>query len=263
MPAVPDFYFASIPQGARSSKPRTVGRTMVIDWGIGLRRQADLTDTAAAFFEFAKVAVGIGGMLAGEIVRKKIDAYHAADVEPYPGGQYLEHAEINGVTDAYLPAVVEAGYRWMEVSDNLAPVSLDWKSRMIREAVDKHGLNVFGEVGKKEGLEGAPLVDDAKACLDAGASIILLEAAELVSDDPAVARDVEAVVDAVGLERVMFELPGPWIAGVHACDIHAMRRQLLDQYGPEVNLGNVSPDEIVSTEALRRRLGVNAGGVDE
>ena len=29
----------------------------------------------------------------------------------------------------------------------------------------------------------------------------------------------------------MFELPGPWIAGVNLHDVHRMRRELIDRYG--------------------------------
>jgi phosphosulfolactate synthase (CoM biosynthesis protein A) len=35
---------------------------------------------------------------------------------------------------------------------------------------------------------------------------------------------------------------------------------LLRRYGSEVNMGNVSPDELMVTETLRRGLGANAGG---
>jgi len=254
-----EYFFSQIrPQRPRSHKPRSQGFTMVIDWGIGLARQEDLLATAAGFFDLAKIAVGISGLLPAELLAAKIQAYRQHDVEPFPGGQFLEFAEVHGYTDGYLATCVEAGYRWVEVSDNLAPVSLAWKQELIRQAVQQYHLDVLGEVGKKEGLTGkVSLVDDAKACLDAGAKLILLEAAELVSDD---AAPVEEVISAIGPERVMFELPGPWIDGVHACDIHRMRKRLIERFGPDVNLGNCAPDELVSLEAFRRGLGVNAGG---
>ena len=245
----------------RTLKPRTSGRTMVIDWGMPLQQQRDWTDIGADYFDFAKIAVGLSRLCSRELLRQKIDQYRSRDVEPFPGGQFLEYAEVHGKLDRYLPGCVEAGYHWVEVSDNLAPVSLQWKERIITEAVEDFGLHVLGEVGRKEGLDNTiPLVDNARACIEAGAEVVLVEAAELISEDAQTAAAVDEIVQVLGVERVMFELPGPWIEGVHACDIHHMRRQLIERYGSQVNLGNVAPDELLSVEAYRRGLGVNAGG---
>jgi len=254
--------FAGLDGRERGEKPRDRGLTMVVDWGMGRHAQEDLLEIGAGFFDFAKVAVGVSRLLRDEVLQEKIGKYQEHQVEPFPGGQFLEYAEVEGKAEIYLPAVVEAGYRWVEVSDNLAPAGLEWKERMIRRAVEEHGLKVLGEVGKKEGLEkGAPMVDDARGCLEAGASIILLEAAELVQAETA--GEVETVVEAVGLEQVMFELPGPWIEGVSHHHIHRMKVELIERYGPEVNLGNVSPADLMPVEAFRRGLGVNAGHAEE
>ena len=253
--------FAGLDGLPRATKPRTDGLTMVIDWGLGPHAQEDLLTVGADYVDLAKVAVGVSRLLPNDSLRQKIGAYQQRGVEPFPGGQFLEYAEINGLSGHYLPAVCEAGYRWVEVSDNLAPVGLAWKREIIARAVGEFGLEVLGEVGQKEGLESAaPMKVDAETCLEAGARIILLEAAELISDDPDTAREVEEVVAAAGIERVMFELPGPWIQGVALHDIHRLRRELLRRYGSEVNMGNVSPDEVIVVEALRRGLGANAGG---
>ena len=252
--------FAGLDGLPRATKPRTDGLTMVIDWGLGPHAQEDLLTVGADYVDLAKVAVGVSRLLPNDSLRQKIGAYQQRGVEPFPGGQYLEYAEVYGKLDRYLPACLEAGYRWVEVSDNIAPVSLQWKERVITEAVEDYGLRVLGEVGRKEGLDNTiPLVDNARACMDAGASVLLVEAAELVSDDAEKAAAVDEIVQVVGIEQVMFELPGPWIEGVHACDIHQMRRRLIDRYGSQVNIGNVGPDELMSMEAYRRGLGVNAG----
>lgn len=233
---------------------------MVVDWGLGPGRQDDLSATAAPYIDFAKIAVGLTRLLADEVLVAKIGAYQTHRIEPFPGGQYLEYAQVHGKADLYLPACQRAGYRWIEVSDNVADLSLEWKVRIIEEAVSGFGMDVLGEVGKKEGLSHGPsFPDDARACLDAGASIILLEAAELIHADDATRREVDDTVAAVGLDRVMFELPGPWISGVRSHDIHRMRRNLVDRFGPEVNVGNVMPEDLLSLEAYRRELGVNAG----
>ncbi|MFH1567534.1 MAG: phosphosulfolactate synthase [Gemmatimonadota bacterium] len=246
--------------GERTLKPRQRGLTMVVDWGLGLHAQEDLDRVGGPYFDLAKVAVGLSRLFGNEYLREKIDRYLAHDVEPFPGGQYLEYAEVHGRAAGYFEACVAAGYRWVEVSDNIAPVTAAWKGRMIREAREQHGLQVLGEVGKKEGLDNPiPLVDNARICVDAGARIVLLEAAELVAADPGTARAVEEIVRVVGLDQVMFELPGPWIAGVNPCDIHHLRRILVDRYGTGVNIGNVMPDDLLSLEAYRRGLGINAG----
>jgi len=246
--------------GERTSKPRQRGLTMVVDWGLGHNAQQDLDHSAGDHFDLAKIAVGLSRLLTNQYLRDKIERYLAHDVEPFPGGQYLEYAEVHGIAEGYLDACVAAGYRWVEVSDNIAPVTVEWKSRMITEARQKHGLSVLGEVGKKEGLENPiPLVDNARACVDAGAQIVLLEAAELVDGDADTAAAVEEIVRVIGLETVMFELPGPWIEGVNPHDIHRMRRDLVDRYGTQVNIGNVMPEDLLSLEAYRRGLGINAG----
>ena len=258
-----DHIFSGLDGKARSEKPRTVGTTMVVDWGIGPNQQADLLSVGGSYFEFAKIAVGLSRMYSDEMLKEKIGVYRSGGVEAFPGGQFLEYAEMSGKIEGYLPGCVEAGYQWVEVSDNIAPVSLDWKAAIIQSAVEEHGMQVFGEVGKKEGLAHGPsFVDDALACRDAGAAVILLEAAELINADANTAREVESVVEAVGIEVVMFELPGPWIAGVNPHDIHRMRREIVDRYGNEVNVGNVAPDDLFSFEAYRRGLGVNAGSSD-
>jgi len=252
--------FEGLDGGNRQEKPRSAGLTMVVDWGIGPNRQFDLQAMAAPYFDFAKIAVGLSRMYSNEMLRSKIQSYRAMDIEPFPGGQYLEYAEMHGKLDLYLPACRSAGYRWIEVSDNVASVELEWKVRVIKDAVENFGMQVFGEVGKKEGLDHGPsFVEDASACLDAGASLILLEAAELVNADAETEREVEETVKAVGIDKVMFELPGPWIEGVTESVIHRMRRELVDRFGVDVNIGNVMPDDLFSFEAYRRDLGINAG----
>jgi phosphosulfolactate synthase len=259
---VTEHFFAGLDGAARAAKPRTQGLTMVIDWGMGPHAQEDLLLTGADYCDFAKVAVGVSRLLSNEVLKDKILRYRQHQVEPFTGGQFLEYAEMNGQAAGYFAAVAAAGYQWVEVSDNLAPVELAWKEDMIRQATQEHGLSVLGEVGKKEGLDsGVPMVDDAQACLEAGAEIVLLEAAELI--DEATAPEVEEVIAAVGIDKVMFELPGPWIAGVHQHDIHRMRVELIGKYGGEVNIGNVAAVDLVAVEAYRRGLGVNAGGAED
>ena len=124
---------------------------MVVDWGIGPNRHRDPQDAGGSCIDFAKVAVGVSRLLSGPLLQGKIDSYLAGDIEPFPGGQYLEYAETEGKLERYFEAVAEAGYRWVEVSDNLLPATAAWKEATIRRAREGFGLKVLGEVGRKEG----------------------------------------------------------------------------------------------------------------
>ena len=56
---MPDFAFASIPVPERAPKPRTRGLNMMIDWGMGLARQADTLESAGLYIDNAKIAASI------------------------------------------------------------------------------------------------------------------------------------------------------------------------------------------------------------
>jgi len=254
--------FPGLEGKARHSKPRSDGRTMVVDWGYGLRAQRDLMEVGGTFFDLAKIAVGISGLLPERLLRRKLNLYRRFGIEPFPGGQFLEFAQLNGRDGAYFTEARRVGYRWVEVSSNLSSASLDWKRAMIRQATQKYDLTAIGEVGRKEGLaHTVPLVQDAQACLNAGAGLILLEAAELVSEDPQVAEEVEQVIEALPADVLMFELPGPWIEGVTLSDIHQLFVRLTEKFGAGLNVGNVAFEDVVRFEAFRRGVGVNAGKV--
>jgi hypothetical protein len=58
------------------------------------------------------------------------------------------------------------------------------------------------------------------------------------------------------MSRVLIELPGPWIPGVTLSIVEDMKKFLVVEFGPDVNLANVMAQDILETEALRVGLGV-------
>ena len=58
------------------------------------------------------------------------------------------------------------------------------------------------------------------------------------------------------MDRVLIELPGPWIHGVTLSAVEDMKKFLVAEFGPDVNLANVTAPDILETEALRVGLGV-------
>ena len=94
------------------------------------------------------------------------------------------------------------------------------------------------------------------SAFESGAELVLVEAAELVVDGVADAAMLETLYASLDPARVMFELPGPWIENVHLCDIEALKKLLVRNFGPDVNVANVAPDTVIDFEATRNGLGV-------
>jgi phosphosulfolactate synthase len=116
---------------------------------------------------------------------------------------------------------------------------------------------VFGEVGGKDRRsEPDELLSQARICLAAGARLVLVEAAQLLVERKPDRQMLSAIYRGLDPEQVMIELPGPWIPGVRSCDIEVLKKLLVTEFGPDVNIANVSFDTVLDLEATRNGLGV-------
>ena len=236
---------------------------MIADWGLDPQRQNQMLEVSGPYVDLAKIAVGISALLPVDTLARKFASYREHGITPFPGGQFLEHAVLVGKRDEYLQAICDVGFDCLEVSDNLLDVTLEQKRELIETARKQFGLRVLGEVGKKEDVVASnDLADDAQCCLDAGAENVFLEAADFFSGEVNETQ-LNRIIDRCGLAPLVFELPGPWIKGVTLSDVHQMTCWLVDRFGPDANIANVSPDDVLKVEALRLRIGVNAGKADE
>lgn len=252
--AGPDFAFSSIPIPDRQSKPRSRGLTMMIDWGLPLAHQKDCLDSYNLYVDEAKIAAGIPRIMPAKRLTEKIAAYSAYSIPCFPGGLFTELAIAQGNYDKFLEEAQAAGFKAIEVSDNLLALKPADKAACIRRAVNDFGLAVMGEVGRKEGiLSREELIADVENCLSAGAAVVLLEAHELFHGE--IRQDViEALVKRVSLDRLMFELPVVVLPDVTRDYKHRICAWLVRQFGTEVNLANLEWDEIYITEIIRRGM---------
>ena len=246
----------------RCEKPRRQGITMMVDWGLPPAFQVDALRTVAPYVDLAKIAVGIGALFEQQVLIEKLTAYRNNQITPFVGGMFLEHAVLHDKTRVYLQAIVDSGFDCIEISDNLLEMTLDQKMELIRITREEFGLRVLGEVGKKEGIAANnDLAEDAERCLSAGAEIVFLEAADFFAGEVNEIQ-LDRLIARCGIEPLVFELPGPWIRGITQTHIQQMMRWLVDRFGADANIANVAPDLVLSLEALRLRIGVNAGGVE-
>jgi phosphosulfolactate synthase len=253
--------FAMVPlTSARSrEKPRKSGLTMMMDWGLPLGQQADWLDLLGPRVDLAKFVVGTSRLYEEEYLKRKIDLYKSHDVHAFIGGQFLEFVYSTQGLAAAKPFFEEAkrlGFDAIEVSDNVVPIDSNEKDTLVRTAVDC-GLEVHGEVGSKsDQTDAEQLIAEANKFFAAGADVVLVEGAELLIDGEPNRRLLSELRDGMDISHVIFELIGPWIAGTHHCDVYDLKKFLISEFGPDVNLANVMPEHVWETEALRVGLSV-------
>lgn len=250
--------YSAVPTPGTTPKPRNKRITMMIDWGIGFTEQADVLEMGGEYCDLAKIAVGQAALLSEASLRKKLKIYADHKVDPFPGGMLLEYAFFHGAQDAYLKSTRDAGFPLIEVSDNSIRFEGKQKYDLIRRCIDEFGLRVLGEVGRKyEKSDPKAMIDDAKACLEAGSWKLFVEAAEFFEGGRFQTELVKRLGDEVPVEAMIFELPGPHIKGIHHFDMHFMIPSLLEAFGPDVNIANVPPDMLLICEMQRQGIGVS------
>lgn len=259
MPRARPFAFVELPPGRTGAKPRRTGLTMMVDFGLPHGQAADLLGMAGAWIDLAKIAVGTSRLYDLAYLRRKLRLYTRHRVRPFIGGQFQEYvfATYGGsALPRFLREARRVGFDVVEISDNCVPLGDRERREQIALARDC-GLAVFGEVGSKTGKSPARrLVRQAELCFEAGAELVLVEAAELMQGGRPNRPLIEGLRRGLDLSRVLIELPGPWIAGITLHAVEDMKKFLVSEFGPDVNLANVAPQDILETEALRVGLGV-------
>lgn len=253
------FSFIELPAARSQKKPRTTGLTMMVDFGLPYGQAEDYVQMAGAYIDFAKIAVGTSRLYDLAYLRKKLALYRRHKIRPFVGGQFQEYVFATYGTKALRPFLLEAkrvGFDVVEISDNCVPLTPVQRRSQIRLAIEC-GLTVFGEVGSKDMKNDARLlISQAEDCFAAGAEVVLVEAAELIVNGKPKMKLIDGLRRGLDMSRVLIELPGPWIPGVTLSAIEDMKKFLVHEFGPDVNLANVAPADIMETEALRVGLGV-------
>jgi phosphosulfolactate synthase len=234
----------------RAVKPRRAGLNMVIDKHLGRHALADLLETAGEAIDHIKFAFGTSIALGEPLVRAKIEMIRANNIEVYPGGTLGEAALVQGVYDEFLRRARELQFSMIEVSDGTIHLTRQQRAEVLQRVLDS-GLKVISEVGKKDPRQKLPATlmrDQIAADLEAGASYVIVEAREGgkgvgIFDQNGTVQ--EATVDALiegldSLDRIVWEAP--------QCSQQAY---LINRFGPNVNLGNIQPLEVLALEAMR------------
>ncbi len=237
------------PIKGRISKPRSYGITMLIDKGLSLSETNSLLEMNNCYVDFIKLTFGTTALYPPAILNKKIKMVEDFGVNLYPGGTFYEIAHWQGKTSEYFAKLVEIGFKWVEISDGTLEIPTTERKRTIKEA-QTAGLQVITEVGKKDSCnqpDDCYLVNNALRDLESGAIWVIIEAREsgqgigiYDSKGKIITEKLNRLSQSLPLEKVIWEAP-----------LKSQQAQLINDFGPNVNLGNIPPSEIMPLEALR------------
>jgi phosphosulfolactate synthase len=238
-----EFRLSFLPE--RSKKPRSNGLTMVMDKGLSAGEAQLLADSGAEYFDLLKF--GFGTALITPELEKKISIYKAAGLRPYFGGTLFELFHVRNQFDDFRKMVDHYKLDMVEISDGSIHIPHDVKLNYI-EKLSKE-VTVLSEVGSK--IKGVNIPDSEwvqmmKSELAAGAWKVIAEARESGTigiyneDGSANKKLIQDIIDHVSTDNVLWEAP-----------VKSQQIYFIKLLGANVNLGNISTNEVIALEALR------------
>jgi phosphosulfolactate synthase len=232
----------------RSAKPRQQGITHVLDRGLSLADIDGLVEVTGDAIDFVKL--GWGTALATSNLELKLERYRHHGIPVMLGGTLTELAIAQGRIDRFVEWIKELGLEHIEISDGTITMQHDDKLELIERL--SQSFTVLSEVGSKDDTRiMAPYrwVELIEKELAAGAWKVIAEAREggnvgIFRHDGEVRMGlIEEIAHAVPPEQILFEAPRK------DQQVWFVRR-----FGPNVNLGNIIPDDVLSLETIRLGL---------
>jgi phosphosulfolactate synthase len=246
-----DSIFLDLP--SRTGKPRSDGVTMVIDNGLPQSQFADAMISAAPYIDLVKF--GWGTAIVTPDLEQKTEVLSELGINYYFGGTLFEKFVIQDRFESFLTLCHLCGCDTVEISNGTIPLTNTAKAAYIRKCAAE--FTVVSEVGFKDPRRSQEMtarnwVDAISQDLEAGATRVITEARESgrsgICDADGHPRNdlIDAILTSgVDLSRLMFEAPSK-----------ELQTHFITMVGPNVNLGNIAPGDVIGLETLR--LGLRA-----
>ncbi|WP_202080079.1 phosphosulfolactate synthase [Caldalkalibacillus salinus] len=242
------------PTSQRDPKPRRTGLTMVIDKGLGLTQFQDVLALANEYIDFIKLGFGTSVLYPEIILKEKLALAKEYGVTLYPGGTFFEVAFVQDRVSSYLEHIVKRGFKTVEISDGSTDIPLKDRYNAIKLARSM-GLKVITECGKKTTGSVLQFQDMRKTVLsdlEHGAEYVIVEGRE--SGENVGIYDEKGETDPYLLQNTVHDVAGYRDALIWEAPKKAQQVTLIEELGPQVNVGNIQPQDILALETLRRGL---------
>src|ERR671935_1987325 len=227
-------------------RPRDGGLTHVIDKGLGPRSWEDVLETSGDYIDVVKL--GWGTAYVTPNLKRKLEVLR--DKRVVIGGTFFEVVWARGKVDEYKRWVSELGLTHVEISDGAVEIPREQKLELIADLA--RDFTVLSEVGSKDAdVVYAPYqwVEWIREELGAGAWKVITEGRE--TGTAGIFRPtgemrtglVDEIAHEIDVQELIFEAP-----------TKSSQAWFVKHFGPNVNLRNIPPDEVIPLETLRLGL---------
>ncbi len=234
----------------RTQKPRTDGLTSILDNGLPAALLEAYIKSSAGYIDYVKF--GWGTALVSIDIQEKIRCCEENQIGFYLGGTLFEKYYHENKLDCFVNLCKSLGCQTVEVSNGTIPLGNSDKAKCIHDLSQE--FKVFSEVGYKDNRKSIHLppskwIEYILQDIDAGSEKVITEARE--SGNSGICRDngelrfglIEDIITHVPTEKLIFEAPNK-----------KLQTFFIRKVGANVNLANISFDELVSVETLRLGL---------
>tara|TARA_B100000902_G_scaffold389592_1_gene437004 strand:+ start:6579 stop:7340 length:762 start_codon:yes stop_codon:yes gene_type:complete len=241
-----NFFLKDIPK--RTIKPRTDGLTMVMDKGLSVNDTKNFIDMSGPHTDIIKL--GFGTSAISPHIEKKIELYQKAGLKVYLGGTLFEAFLIRGMYNEYKDLLKKWGLNMCEVSDGSIVLDHNEKCKYIADL--SKDFTVVSEVGSKDEKKLIPpykWIELMEKEISSGAWKVIAESREggnvgIYRSGGDVRSDlIDEILTKIPTEKIMWEAPKK-----------PQQVWFIKLLGANVNLGNISWDEVIPLETLRLGL---------
>jgi phosphosulfolactate synthase len=241
-----NFTLPFIPE--RPAKPRNSGLTMMMDKGLSIRQAEDFLSVSGHLTDIIKL--GFGTSFITPNLEQKIKLYKEAGMKVYVGGTLFEAFIVRNMFDDYQKLLDKLKLDCAEVSDGSIIMPHDKKCEYIQKLAKNH--TVLSEVGSKEAgiiIHPAKWISMMNAELKAGSWKVIAEARE--SGNVGIYR-ANGTAHTLLINKILAKVPKDSI--LWEAPIKTQQVWFLKLLGSNVNLGNISYDDVIPLETLRLGL---------
>ena len=244
----------------REAKPRKRGLTSIIDfgpdtfgWGGSESGIRNALECGADYIDYAKIFALNALLVPTATMQQAIRCYKDFGVSVYAGGILFEYAWRRNDLDGMVRLLRSLGFSALEVSENCVTLTREERMQAI-SSLQRQGIEIVYEFGAKD-PETPMKLEELSAIVDdmteLGIDYITLEQSELDLLAATSLDEIQALKDSSWFDRILIEADPYRFPQQHAT--------LIEDFGADVNLANITLGQALRLEGLRRWVGRAVG----